>query len=246
MYKDILQKTEHRDDPLPDGPWLATQRWNHLLFMHLPVPKDIINKYIPMELVLDTYDGSAWITIIPFKVNNMRPRKMPPIPFLHSYLELNVRTYVKQKGVKGIYFFSLDANKLLAVLGARVATLPYFYANMKMKKKKDIFYFDSTRKGKSNASFKGSYRPTSEAYYPEKSSLNYWLLERYILWTYRNNFLFRGDIHHKRWKICDVEANIETEDMMPFLPDDTVIGNPIFHYAYSRRVLFWPIKKVDE
>lgn len=243
MYKNILHHIEHRDYPLPHGPWLATQKWNHLLFMHLPISKDTLIKYIPKALELDTYDDSAWITIIPFKVSNMRPRKLPPIPFLQSYLELNVRTYIKHNGRQGIYFFSLDADKLLAVLGARLATLPYFYANIYMKKKEDAFYFDSKRKGKSEVTFEGSYRPISEAYYPKRSSLTYWLLERYFLWSYRNNSLFRGDIHHKQWKIYDVETTIVSENMLSFLPDDTIIGEPIFHYASSKRVLFWPIKK---
>ncbi|WP_176330380.1 YqjF family protein [Oceanobacillus rekensis] len=245
MFKNILQYTNHRDYPLPHGPWLATQKWNDLLFMHSPVPIETITKYIPKSLELDTFDGSAWITIIPFKVSNMRPRKMPPIPFLHSYLELNVRTYVKHKGIQGIYFFSLDADKLLAVLGARLATLPYFYANINLKKKKETFYFDSTRKGKSEATFKGSYRPVLEAYYPERTSLTYWLLERYFLWSHRNNSLFRWAIHHRRWKIYDVKAIIDNENMLSFLPEDTVVGDPIFHYAHSKRVLFWPIKKVE-
>ncbi|WP_084268630.1 YqjF family protein [Oceanobacillus damuensis] len=181
MSNDILNTTEHRDDRLPKGAWLMTQKWEHLLFMHLPVSREVIKEFIPDGLELDTYHDKAWISIIPFQVNHMRLRSMPPIPFLHSYLELNVRTYVKRNGVKGIYFFSLDANQLLAVIGARIATIPYHYAKMKMNKKKGFFHYESIRKGKTKANFKGAYRPISEPYYPDKESLSSWLLERYYM-----------------------------------------------------------------
>lgn len=244
MYKNILNSIEHRHEPLPTGPWLLTQRWDHLLFMHLPVSKEIIKQQIPKELELDTYEGQAWITIIPFKVNGMRPRKLPPIPFHKSYIELNVRTYVKHNGIKGIYFFSLDADKLLAVLGARFVTLPYFHAKMKWKRKGDTIYFESYRKENAAICFKVSYKPTTTPFYPEEGSLSHWLLERYSLWTYKHNSLYRGDIHHRQWKIQNAEAIVEKGNMLPFLEDKN-LGTPIFHYAYSRRTLFWAIKKVE-
>ncbi|WP_163581342.1 YqjF family protein [Gracilibacillus saliphilus] len=243
MYNDILNSTKHRDCSLPPGHWLMTQRWDHLLFIHLPIDKEVVQRHIPDGLEIDTYEGSAWITVLPFKINNMHFRKLPPIPFLRSFLELNVRTYVKRNGVKGIYFFSLDADNLPAVLGARIASLPYLYARMEMKKKKDTIYYECKRKG-SLKELSVCYRPVSEAYYPERDSLSYWLLERYVLWSYRNNFLFKGSIHHKKWKVRDTVVDIETENIMPEFAKGKVIKKPIFHYAYSKRVLFWPIKKV--
>ncbi|WP_010651695.1 YqjF family protein [Oceanobacillus massiliensis] len=245
MYKDILNRIEHRDHPLPAGPWLMTQRWDHLLFMHLPVSKNIMKSLIPEGLELDTYNDKAWITIIPFKVNNMRLRKVPPVPFMNSYLELNVRTYVIKNGLPGIYFFSLDANMLSAVLGARVGTIPYFYAKMSMKRMGSTYHYNSRRRGSSKAVFKGSYRPLSAPAQPKKHSLSYWLLERYFMWSHRGKQLYRVGIHHLQWEVMDVEVTIEKQEMMPFLPAEAVIGNPIFHYAHSKRVLFWPIKKED-
>ncbi|SEI14233.1 hypothetical protein SAMN05192559_1203 [Halobacillus karajensis] len=245
MYKDIIKSTQHREYSLPDGPWLMTQKWNHLLFMHFPVSKEVIKDHIPRDLELDTYEGTAWITIIPFKVSDMRLRKMPPVPYLNSYLELNVRTYVRRNGLPGIYFFSLDADKILAVLGARLATLPYYYSKMKMKEEKEnTFHYTSMRKGEPEAIFKGSYGPISEAYFPEKGSLAYWLLERYYLWSYKKGALFRGGIHHKQWKIHDAEVAIENQNLSSFLPDHFFNKRPLLHYAFSRRVLFWPIKKI--
>lgn len=245
MYKEILTSTQHREDSLPAGPWLMTQRWDHLLFMHLPISKNIIKSQIPEGLELDTYNGQAWISIIPFQVNRMHIRSMPPFPFLKSYLELNVRTYVLRDGIKGIYFFSLDADKILPVLGARFVSLPYFHAKMKFKKKAGILYFESHRKGKTDAVFKGSYRPISSPYYPEKGSLSNWLLERYTLWSDKYGSLYRGDIHHKQWEIQDAEAVLGNVNMLPFPTDNTLSVSPILQYAISKRALFWPVRKIE-
>ncbi|WP_165769032.1 YqjF family protein [Virgibacillus profundi] len=246
MYKKILKSIEHREYPLPKGPWIMMQKWDHLLFMHWPVSPEIMEARLPPGLKLDTYDGDAWITIIPFKVSAMRLRKMPQLPYLGSFLELNVRTYVKHNGISGIYFFSLDASKLHVVIGARMATLPYFYARMEMKKEDSSFYFSSTRKGNESVAFKGSYQPIGAPFYPEKDSLNHWLMERYFLYTYRSGSLFRGDIHHRRWEIQEAKAKLETQAMTPFLPENVLDTKPILHYARSKRALFWMIKKVKD
>ena len=245
MYQDVLNSTSHRAYPLPDKPWLMTQKWNDLLFIHLPVSNHILEAQIPEGIELDTFEGTGWITIIPFEINNMHLRKMPPIPFLHSFLELNVRTYVKRNGVPGIYFFSLDANNLPAVLGARIASLPYYYAEMDMVKKTDTIDYVSARKDNSEVIFEGCYKPISEAYYPEQNSLSYWLLERYYLWSYRNKSLFRGDIHHKPWRIQDAKVTIKKQSMLPNIAENAIIGESFFHYADVKRVLFWPIQKVE-
>lgn len=111
MDQAIIHQTDHRECPLLKGPWLMTQTWELLLFLHWPVPKEVLIKYIPAGLELDTYEQVAWISLIPFQVRNMRFRKTPSVPCFHKFSELNVRTYVRQEGLKGVYFFSLDADK---------------------------------------------------------------------------------------------------------------------------------------
>ncbi|SEA00368.1 hypothetical protein SAMN05421743_102193 [Thalassobacillus cyri] len=245
MYQDILQQIDHRSTPIPDRPWLMSQSWDHLLFMHLRVSKEAVAEFIPKALELDTYDGEAWISIVPFEVNGMHGRAMPKIPFLHSYLELNVRTYVRYHQQPGVYFFSLDANLLPAVLGARTLALPYFYADMRMTKESGSFHLSSVRKTNKYRNFSGSYLPVSDRYSPQEGSLTEWLLERYVLWQGKGDTLIQGDIHHFPWEIYDAEALIETETVTAFLPENSLYGDPIFHYAKSRRVLFWPLKKIN-
>lgn len=243
MYEDILQSKTHRTSPLPTGPWLMTQRWENLLFAHYEADPQVLKPHLPPGLGLDLYDGKAWVTVIPFRVSGMRLRGTLQIPYLHTYLELNVRTYVRKNDLPGIYFFSLDADKLPAVLGARTLTLPYFTATMAMSEKAGAYRFISERKDGGNAVIDCNYKQEGDAYFPAKDSLASWLLERYWLWTYKRGALYRGGIHHKQWDIFQAKADISGESLFPFAHEHDIASPELLHYAAARRVLFWRVKK---
>ena len=130
----ILFATAHRPWPAPMAPWIMTQRWNDLLFLHYPVAPEVLRPLVPEVLTLDTYKQRAWVTVTPFWINHLRPPGVPSLPWLSHFSEINVRTYVTYDGKPGVYFFSLDASNLSAVWGARVFyRLPYWQASMKVK-----------------------------------------------------------------------------------------------------------------
>ena len=91
------------------------QSWHDLLFMHWRVPADVLRPLIPPGLEVDTFDGSAWIAVVPFRMSDVAPRFVPAVPGLSAFPELNVRTYVARDGKPGVWFFSLDAGNRLAV-----------------------------------------------------------------------------------------------------------------------------------
>lgn len=231
-----------RPYPLPETPWIMTQTWENLLFIHWPVPAESLRNLIPEELELETYDGTAWIGIIPFQVTHQRVRKVPEIPLFNTYLELNVRTYVTHKGVKGVFFFSLDASHPLAVLGARMLSLPYKNASMDFEKKEEIIHFESKRVLSTDtpAKFKAIYRPVSP---PEESvpdSLEQFLYERYVLFTNVADEIVRGDILHDPWEVSKASLEIHENSMSPVeLPN----RDPIVHFSLSKTVFFWPFQK---
>src|SRR5690348_5636242 len=104
-----LKVVEHRRWDLPQGPWAMAQNWEDLLFAHWPVPMEAMRALVPRGLNLDTFEGQAWIGIVPFRMSGVRLRGLPPMPGLSAFPELNVRTYVKSGGKPGVWFFSLDA-----------------------------------------------------------------------------------------------------------------------------------------
>ena len=129
----ILFATAHRPWPAPMAPWIMTQRWNDLLFLHYSLDPELVRARVPDVLTLDTYRQRAWVSVTPFWINHLRPPGVPSLPWFSSFNEINVRTYVTYGGKPGVYFFSLDASNLSAVWGARVFyRLPYWQASMKV------------------------------------------------------------------------------------------------------------------
>ncbi|MGH9174548.1 MAG: YqjF family protein, partial [Vicinamibacterales bacterium] len=189
--------------PVPDGPWVMTQRWHDLLFMHWPLAPQVLRPLVPAALPLDTYDGRAWIGIVPFWMSNVRPRLVPPIPGLSRFPELNVRTYVSLDGKPGVYFFSLDAANRLAVAAARLIRLPYFHARMSSERRGESIEYASHRieRGAPRASFRARYRPTGDALRDiGHGTLPSWLTARYCLYTVGpDGRPYRLEIDHRPW-----------------------------------------------
>jgi len=111
------------------------QRWRELLFLHWAMPPGALRPLVPAALELDLFEGAAWVTLIPFEIVESRPRGIPGA-LAARFLEVNLRTYVRgPDGEPGIYFWSLEASSLLAVVGARLLYgLPYFPARMSMRR----------------------------------------------------------------------------------------------------------------
>lgn len=240
-------KNPYRPWPAPSKPWVMKQTWHDLLFAHWEIDVDLIKPYIPNSLDIDTYDGKAWIGVIPFHMSGIRLRYLPEIPHTSKFPEINVRTYVTYKGEKpGVFFFSLDATNLLAVMTAKYFfRLPYFHADISVKKEQDTIKYHSSRKNTyEKRIFCGKYKPITDVFEAKKHSLDYWLIERYCLYTTHNNRLFRGEINHKPWPLQRANADILTNSMIPikdFNPQNQV---PILHYANRMDVLLWGLEEV--
>ena len=244
-----LSRTEHRPYPLPGGPWALFMAWHDLLFMHWPVPEDALRPWIPPALTLDTFDGSAWLGITPFRMSGTRPRLLPSVPPLSNFPELNVRTYVTAGGRPGIWFFSLDAANPLAVRLARATfSLPYYDARMSYRVVGGEIRYESlrTHRRAPYARFAGRYRPVGDPYNATPGTLEYFLTERYCLYSASGRGrVYRGDIHHHPWPLQPAEAGIEslamTEQIGVALPET----DPLLHFAGHQDTLAWPPRRVD-
>jgi uncharacterized protein YqjF (DUF2071 family) len=214
----ILHTTDHRPYALSKGPWLVKQVWHDLLFAHWPVSLDEIKPLIPKGLELELWEGKPWISIVPFHMSGIRLRGLPPLPFISSFPELNVRTYVIYEGKPGVYFFSLDATNRLAIETARTwFHLPYMRARIFVKRAADYIQYYSERKDRRGRSaiFSGSYRAIdSKVFNAEPGTLLHWLTERYCLYTSNpNGEIMVGDIHHLPWDLQEAELHSEVNSM---------------------------------
>ena len=245
----LLAQTEHRPYALPRQPWALSMQWKNLLFMHWPMPVSALHDLIPAELELDTFDGSAWLGIVPFEMYATRPRFVPMVPPISNFPELNVRTYVTVDGKAGVWFFSLDAQQKLAVRLARTSfNLPYFDASMSAKLDREEVQYSSLRTHKNvpNAMFEARYKPTSEVFYSQEGTLEYFLTERYCLYSAnRKGQVLRGDIHHLPWALQHADAEIIKNTMTELIDVGLPAEKPLLHFAKFLDVRAWltqPIK----
>ena len=234
----VVEQTAHRPWPLPAEPWVMAQTWERLLFAHWPVPPGQLS--VPDGLRLDTFEGSAWLGVTPFRLTGLRLRGTVPLPGISSFLELNVRTYVTAGGKPGIWFFSLDASSQLAVEAARrLYRLPYFHADISVRRRGDEVVYDCSRHD--GKAFSAVYRPGGEVFKADPGSVEHFLTERYCLYAEHEGELHRAEIHHRPWPLQTAEAQIDLNTMPPVkLPDES----PLTHYSARQDVVIWPLEPV--
>ncbi len=242
----ILSTTEHRPWPLPKSPWVMTQRWNDLLFAHWPLPASELTHLLPESLTVDTFDGSAWVGVVPFWMDQIRMRPLPRLPGANRFAELNLRTYVRERHTNqpGVYFFSLDAANPFAVSAARLFfRLPYYWAHMKIESEENCMIHYSSKRllSKRKAQFRASYRSLGKPCV--KGGIESFLTDRYALFTTaRHGELARVNIHHLPWPLELAEAEFEVNDLPQAhgikLPDT----KPLLQYSRELVVYIWALE----
>lgn len=238
----------------PDQPVLMHQNWRHLLFLHWEIPAAELQAMLPSRLTVDTYEGKAYVGLIPFTLDGVRPVMTPPLPWISQFHEINVRTYVHLDGRDpGVWFFSLDASSKLAVAAARAACkLPYFDAEMDFRATDDplpTIDFDSRRndaRGAMPANAHLRYQPAEGPVTPAApGTLEHFLIERYILYAEdEQRQLYRARVHHQPYPVqrADVLALSETLVWAAGIRRAEGVGG-LRHYAREVNVKVYPLEK---
>lgn len=222
----------------PTGRAVMHQRWEDLLFLHWEIEPSVIQQTLPAGLTVDCHEGKAYIAIVPFKMRAIRPAPLPAVPYLSNFLESNVRTYVRDEhGVPGVWFYSLDTDRWLAYWVARkFFSLPYVWSPMACQSIGSQFQYEITRRETRETS-RFSFKPKSEAQVSTPGSLDFFMLERYLLYSFnkRKNQLFRGRVHHQPYEAAPV--TLDDWDVKPIgwnhLP---LPQGPPAHACYSQKV----------
>ena len=238
----IVESRAHRPWPMPRAPWLMTQSWHDLLFAHWPVDASEVRRVVPAAFELDLFDGEAWLGVVPFFMTNVGLRATPTVPWISAFAEINVRTYVRVADRPGVYFFSLDAARWLAVAAARTfLNLPYYAADMSVERRSDGIRYESARRTRESAEFKAIYEPTSAPFVASAGSVEYFLTERYCLYHHnRRGHPYRLDIHHLPWSLQVARAEIIVNSMAAAKQVTLNGAPPLLHFARRQDVVAWP------
>jgi uncharacterized protein YqjF (DUF2071 family) len=223
--------------------------WRHLLFENWPVDSEVVAAHLPDQLTVDTYDGSAWLSVVPFTNVNLRPAGFPepiglPLP------ELNLRTYVSCDGEPGVYFFNLDAQGLLSVIGARLFQhLPYYYARTSLDWADGRVQFKSRRlhPGERPVHYEASYWPTGEPFASTADPLAQFLVERYRFYTQAQDGSVRyADVDHEPWTLYPAESEVDTNELFTANGFAEPDGQPVSYYSPGVDVAASPSKRWTE
>lgn len=229
------------------GPWVMHMTWLDLAFFHWPVRVEQLRPLIPPQLAIDTFDGWAWVGVVPFRMRNVRARLTPALPWFSAFMELNVRTYVTGDR-PGVWFFSLDAENPFAVRTARqLFHLPYMDARMAMRKQGELVRYGSrrTHRGEPPADLLCDYWPTGERFKAAPGSFDEFLVERYCLYAADpRRHVWRCDIRHHPWTLRPADSDLLVNTMGQQIGLDFSGRAPVQHYTDPLDVLAWAPRRI--
>ena len=229
----------------PRGLPLMRQWWGRLLFMHWPVAPKLLRPLVPPMLSVDTFDGQAWVGVVPFRMWGVRPYLGPPLPGLNSFLELNVRTYVHYDGVPGVLFLSMDIDSTCATWGGRqFFFLPYFTADMRATHEGRTTRYTSERRGDEPAAFAATWSYGERLPHAPPGTLDFFLTERYCLYTAAREELYRLRIAHQPWPLRRAALSHLDMNVLENLGLPAPEGDPLLHYAEALKVDIFPLRRV--
>lgn len=197
------------------------QQWRDLLFLHWEFRIAVIQATLPAGLFVDTFHGKAYLGVVPFFMQNVRPRFLPSMPGISHFMEINLRTYVYDRsGTPGVWFYSLDANQRLAVeIARRWFHLPYQHARMQWNRTEvgSIFY-KSTRTTDTTTSATScfQYSPNGDLSEAASESLEFFLIERYRLFTATPDGLRCVTVSHQPYPLQRAEVAAADDHLLEF------------------------------
>lgn len=230
--REILHTTDHRTDSYPETAWRYYQEWNNALFLHWKADINELKGFVPDDLEIDLLDGSSWVSLVAFTMQNIRPRYLPAFPPISDFDEINIRTYVKFGGKSGVYFLSIEGgNRLSCRVAKGLSDLPYRFSTIK---RTPGIYSSVNKIFGDNLHLQ--YRQGKAI--PLKDRLDQWLTERYALFQDTEKDINQYEIHHLEWPVRELELEQcalhypRFSGLLKGTPDKT-------HYSPGVRVLAW-------
>lgn len=229
---EILKSTQHRPWDMPLGGWSFYQEWNDAIFLHYQVEIEELQKFVPDSLEIDLFEGQAWVSVVAFTMEKIRPRYLPYFPPISNFEEINIRTYVKSNNKTGVYFLSIEGGKKLSCkISKAISELPYRFSHTKRTsntyESQNSDYDDTL-----NINF------TIGEQVKGKKDIDIWLTERYALFQDAKNAINQFEIHHLEWPVFNIQINNLEVNYPRFNKLLNEKPNK-FHYSPGVKVMAW-------
>ncbi len=211
------------------------QRWDELAYFHWRYDSDVVQRLLPQGVTVDTFDGHAWVGVIPFEMRRVQLGSTPPVPWLGNFVEINVRTYVTDSlGRRAVWFFSLDVPRSLIVGIARsVFSLPYCWAHASHEERDGHHRYEMTRRWPRGSAPHADLRFTvgERIDDAEVGELEHFLCARWALLTQRRRRLLYGRVDHPQWPLHRLEQIEIDQSIVEAAGLPSPVGEP--HAVYS-------------
>jgi uncharacterized protein YqjF (DUF2071 family) len=211
---------------------IMTQQWRSLAYVHWPYAPTDVAQLLPDGLEVDTFDGRAWVGLVPFHMADIAARFTPPIPYFGTFPETNVRTYVRGPEGPGVWFHSLDINRLLPVLVARLTyRLPYVWSKMTINVAPDRIEYRATRRWPGPRGSRSRLVVAVGERIDHPEPFEHFLSARWGLYTMLGSRLAYARVEHAPWPLHRAEATVIDDDLMAAAGYAAPQGAP--HVMYS-------------
>lgn len=267
MNVDVQQIDRIAPTRRPEGRPCGYHRWTNLLFAHWSIDANVLAPLLPSRLTVDTFDGVAWVGVVPFHMSGVRPRGLPAVPGISAFHETNIRTYVHLDGRDpGVWFFSLDAASSLAVrIARRFWHLPYFRSRMTLNRNDSVSNAEAssnstiaytgkrlwpeptpaeyTIRAEIGDAFNGESATSTGSALPD--TFEHFLAERYVMYgETAKGQLLQGRVHHSPYPLREVDVVQCDESLTSALGLD--LAGPPEHVLFSDGVAVnvFPMRKV--
>lgn len=258
----LSELNPHRPWPLPASPWIMSQVWRHVTFLHWAVEPSIIARFIPQDLMLDKYQGKAWISYSCLNIYHAKLRFVPPVPGMLSFNQINIRTYVRSaEGKPGVYFLKIGATNRFVTFGCSTFMhLPFVHCSSHLTTAAPAAHQEY---GTVRLSYAFPAQevlcceatPVSPPYRAHADPLTTWLTERYSMYTDAlHPFPLReqtmpttsrvliGEITHSPWMLQNAEITLEANSLLAPYGLDLPMAPTLVTYTKELKAYIWPLR----
>jgi uncharacterized protein YqjF (DUF2071 family) len=207
-------------------------RWEELTFLHWSFEPSAVQRLLPAGLEVDTFDGRAWVGLVPFQLRVTVPG-VPYLPWIGRFPETNVRAYARTAdGVPAVWFLSLDASRLAAAVYGRAYGLPYAWAQMRLQRVGGVVRYASRRRWPgAGPGLRATVLVGPRYRLDDLTELDRFLTHRWALFTRRNRGLAVAPASHDPWPLHRARVFHLREDMLAAAGLPSPEGPPLVHFS---------------